>query len=102
MIGHPDETLPRSALGFITPGGQGDLGRYAFRKGPIRNLNAALSRRWPLGSDATLTLRAESVNLSNTPQFASPGTRLTDSNFGVITNRLNEGRTFRLGIEADF
>jgi hypothetical protein len=38
----------------------------------------------------------ESINLSNTPQFAEPGTTLTDPNFGVITNTLNDGRTFRV------
>ena len=101
-IGHPDKVLPREAFGFLEPGGEGDLGRNVFRKGPIRNVNAALARRWSLGGEAALTLRAESVNFFNTPQFAEPGTRLTDQNFGVITNTLNEGRTFRLGLEAAF
>ena len=101
-IGHPDTVLPREAFGFLEPGGAGDLGRNAFRKGPIRNVNASLARRWSLGGEAALTLRAESVNFFNTPQFAAPGTRLTDQNFGVITNTLNEGRTFRVGLDAAF
>lgn len=101
-IGHPDTVLPREAFGFIEPGASGNLGRNVFRKGPIRNVNASLARRWSLGGETALTLRAESVNFLNTPQFAAPGTRLTDQNFGVITNTLNEGRTFRVGIDAAF
>ena len=49
-----------------------------------------------------MTVRAESVNLVNTPHFAEPGSRLVDPNFGAIANTLNEGRTFRFGIEAGF
>ena len=104
-IGHPDRSrdlLPRTAFAFLEPGGAGTLGRYVFRKGPIRNVNASLSRRWAVGTEAWMAVRAESVNFFNTPQFAEPGARLTDSNFGVITNTLNEGRTFRFGIEAGF
>ena len=104
-IGHPDtskQRLPREAFAFLEPGGAGTLGRYVFRKGAIRNVNASLSRRWAVGGDAWMAVRAESVNLLNTPQFAEPGSRLTDPNFGAITNTLNEGRTFRFGIEAGF
>jgi hypothetical protein len=104
-IGHPDvsqQRMPREAFAFIDPGGAGTLGRFTFRKGPIRNVNASLSRRWAVGSEAWMVFRAESVNFLNTPQFAEPGSRLADSNFGAITNTLNEGRTFRLGIEAGF
>ncbi len=104
-IGNPDtsrDLLPREAFGYIEPGGAGSLGRYAFRKGTIRNVNFALSRRWSVGSDATMTFRTESVNFLNTPQFAEPSGKLTDSNFNVITNTLNEGRTFRFSVEAAF
>jgi len=44
-------------------------------------------------------LRAESINLFNTPQFAEPGTELANGNFGQITNTLNDGRTFRFGAQ---
>ena len=101
-LGRPDKLLPREAFGFLEPGENGTLGRGYFRKGAIRNVNASLARRWTVGSEASLTVRAESVNLLNTPQFAEPGSKLTDPNFGVITNTLNEGRTFRIGIEAGF
>jgi hypothetical protein len=104
-IGHPDtsrQMLPREAFGYLGAGQAGTLGRYTFRKGGIRNVNFALSRRWAVGSDAALTFRAESVNFLNTPQFAEPSGRLTDSNFNAITNTLNEGRTIRFAVEAGF
>ena len=38
-----------------------------------------------IGREKTLTFRAESINLFNTPQFAEPGTDLTSPSFGLIT-----------------
>ena len=100
-IGNPDTSrllLPASAFAFITPGRTaGNLGRNMFRKGPIRNVNASVSRRFPVWKEKPLTIRAESINLFNTPQFAAPDNMLTDSSFGAITNTLNNGRSLRFG-----
>ncbi|MBK9167395.1 MAG: hypothetical protein IPM24_08000 [Bryobacterales bacterium] len=101
-VSHPDrsrEQLPRSAFTFVQPGeARGNLGRHAFRRAPIRNVNAGLTGQWPVRQDWMVSLRAESINLTNTPQFAEPGTTLTDPNFGVITNTLNDGRSFRFSL----
>lgn len=98
-IGDPDtssQLLPADAFSFIQPTeAAGTLGRNTFRKGGIANLNASLSRTWSLGSEMNLLLRGESINLFNTPQFAEPGTALSNANFGEITNTLNDGRAFR-------
>ncbi len=105
-LGDPDRSermLPRSAFAFIQPTElRGSLGRNTFRRGPIRNVNLALSRRWALSSDKALTFRGESVNALNTPQFDAPGSRLVNEEFGQITNTLNEGRTFRFLLNLDF
>ncbi|MFN0109632.1 MAG: hypothetical protein ACKVZH_12320 [Blastocatellia bacterium] len=102
-IGHPDtsrQLLPREAFTSRQPGDvRGNLGRNVFRKGPIRNVNAALSRAWSVGHDMRLTFRAESINAFNTPQFAEPGTDVINPNFGAITNTLNDGRTFRFTLQ---
>jgi hypothetical protein len=50
----------------------------------------------------TLTFRAESINLFNTPQFAEPPRELTSPSFGRITNTLNDGRTFRFTARVNF
>lgn len=105
-VGHPDTSrrqLPRSAFAFI-PVGQvaGNLGRNVFRRGGIRNLNASVSSDWTLKGDWKMNFRAESINLTNTAQFAEPGSALTDPNFGVITNTLNDGRAFRFQVRLSF
>jgi hypothetical protein len=100
-IGNPDTSvrlLPRSAFGFIAPGElRGSLGSNTFRRGGIRNLNASVSKTW-----GHLTARAESVNLLNTPQFAAPSADLSSPAFGKITNTLNDGRSFLLGVSMGF
>jgi hypothetical protein len=105
-IGSPDTSvalLPKGAFSFIQPGElAGNLGRNVFRKGGIYNVNAAVSRRFPLRRSTALQVRAESVNLFNTPQFAAPGSSLSNPEFGMITNTLNDGRTFRFQIAFDF
>jgi hypothetical protein len=91
--------LPRSAFSFMSPTDLGgNLGRDTFRRGGYRNVNASLVRRWTLPHETTLALRAESINLFNTPQFAAPGTDVSSANFGQITNTLNDGRTFKFGL----
>jgi hypothetical protein len=102
-VGNPDSSvqlLPRSAFNTISPtDAGGNLGVNTFRRGGIRNLNAAISRSFPV-TKARLTLRAESINLLNTPQFAEPGSVLGTPEFGFITNTLNDGRTFRFGMSV--
>ena len=105
-IDNPDtsrQRLPASAFAYIEPAERsGNLGRSTFRKDGVWNVNARLSRRWPLGGEKSLVLRAESINLFNSPQFAEPGRELTSPNFGQITNTLNDGRTFRFLLRLSF
>lgn len=105
-ITHPDlsrRQLPRSAFAFIPEGQvQGNLGRNVFRRAPVRNVNAGVSGRWTARGDIGIQVRVESINLTNTPQFAEPGFNLTDPNFGVITNTLNDGRAFRTQLSLTF
>jgi hypothetical protein len=105
-IGHPDTSaalLPRSAFAFIRPTElRGNLGHNVFRKAGISNVNASLSRTWRIGPERSLMFRAESINFLNTPQFDLPGRELTAPNFAVITNTLNDGRTFRFLLRFGF
>ena len=106
FVTHPDtaqQLLPRSAFAYLAPGQvRGNLGQNTFRRGGISNLNLALSRIWTLPSERYLTLRAEALNATNTPQFAEPITDLTNPAFGKITNTLNDGRNFALTLELRF
>jgi hypothetical protein len=105
-IGDPNTSarlLPRSAFQFIPVGAsRGSLGRSTFRRGGIRNVNASVGKTWKLKADKLLTLRAESFNLSNTPQFAEPNADLSSPAFGLITNTLNDGRSFSFTVQVKF
>jgi hypothetical protein len=105
-IGNPDtatEMLPRSAFAFMNPiDARGNLGHNAFRKRGVRNVNASLARTWKVSGEKSLTFRVESINFFNTPQFAAPGNELASSNFGQITNTLNDGRTFQFSLRFGF
>ena len=106
-IGDPGTSqllLPKSAFRFINAPTEtaGNLGRNAFRKGRIANLNASVSRTFTLPNDMQLMFRGESINLTNTAQFAEPGTTLSSPNFGQITNTLNDGRTLRFMLRFSF
>jgi hypothetical protein len=95
--------LPRSAFGFISPTeSRGNLGSNTFRRGGIRNMNAALARTWTVRSDWRTTFRIESINFFNTPQFASPSADLSSPAFGKITNTLNDGRSFQFTLQVQF
>lgn len=95
--------LPRTAFSFMGPtDARGNLGFNTFRKDGIGNLNTALSRTFPIGSDKTLLFRAESINFTNAPQFDAPGLEVASPNFGQITNTLNDGRTFRFTLRFAF
>jgi len=107
-VGHPDTSLQilrPSAFAFMDAlAGEvrGNLARNSFRRGKIGNLNASMQRSWALPHDLQMTLRAESINFTNTPQFAEPGRQLASPNFGQITNTLNDGRTFRFLLRFAF
>jgi len=105
-IGNPDmstQLLPASAFTYLTPGNiAGNLGRNTFRKGPVRNVNASVSRRFQVWRERPLTIRAESINLFNTAQFSAPDNMHIDSSFGEITNTLNNGRSLRFGASFEF
>jgi len=105
-IGNPDTSqslLPRSAFGFIAPtDARGSLGSNTFRRGGIRNMNASLARSWTVRSDWRATLRVESINFFNTPQFADPNPDLSSPAFGKITNTLNDGRSFLFTLQLQF
>jgi hypothetical protein len=101
-IPHPDvapQILRRDRFAYIPPGElRGNVGRGAFRKASIRNLNAALAKHWRWGRERTVMLRGEAFNLTNTPQFDEPQRNLSSPAFGKITNTLNDGRILQLGL----
>jgi len=105
-IAHPDlapAILRRDRFSFIVPGeNRGNAGRGAFRRARIWNWNGAVVKQLSLPHDWAAQIRGEVYNLSNTPQFDEPQRNLSSPSFGKITNTLNDGRVFQLGLRLLF
>lgn len=105
-VDHPDTSqasMPRSAFAYQALGDSvGNVGHNVFRKDGVWNVNTSLARRFPLQGDMSLQFVAESLNLLNHAQFQMPGQSLSESNFGQITNTLNDGRTFQFTLSLSF
>ena len=105
-IGHPDtapQIISRDKFAYLSPAAQqGSLGRNVMRKAKIANWNLALQKSWrlPAPREATLQLRGEAYNGLNTPQFDEPQRNLSSPAFGKITNTLNDGRVFQIGLRV--
>jgi hypothetical protein len=107
-IGHPDTApliLRRDRFAYLAPGqSRGSLGRGTFRRQGVRNFNLALQRafRLPGTNESTLAFRAEAYNAFNHAQFDEPQRNFGSPAFGKITNTLNDGRIFQLGLRLSW
>jgi hypothetical protein len=82
----------------------GNAGRFLpnVRAPGIHNLDASLFKSFRLLERATLQLRAEAYNLTNSPTWASPGTTVTNvSTFGIVTSR-SGNRTMQMAFKLIF
>ena len=92
----------------------GTSGRNSVRGPGIFNLDASLKRSFPIRDQIALELQAESFDVTNTPQFANPGTLGINNvstpnptlasqlgSFGVVTTS-NANRTLRLSGRISF
>ena len=72
----------------------GNVGRNSLIGPGFFNLNAALAKTTQFGERLTMQLRLETVNTTNTPQFANPNTTCctaNNANFGYVTSTLSSG-----------
>jgi len=94
----------------------GNLGRNSLRGIPAYNVDAQISRIFPIHERLALDLRVESFNLLNHPNFNIPtgtttgtlgGTTgnnavLTSGNFGQISSTSNAARVFQGSVKLTF
>jgi hypothetical protein len=101
-----------SASSFAAPtvnGVAGSTGRN-FLTGPgFFDLDASLFKVITYRERYSLELRGEAFAVTNTPQFANPGTTLGSGNFGYITGTIggnstasNGNRVLQLGVKLNF
>lgn len=95
-----------AAFSVPTENRQGDLGRNTIRGSALRQVDAALSRTFPVGSALRMQLRLEVFNVFNTPNFGLPLATLSSPLFGLATttyaNSLGTGALARGGLNPLF
>ncbi len=101
-----------SAASFVAPVGNGVFGNTGrnFLTGPgFFNLDASLFKMITFRERYNLELRGEAFSITNTPQFANPGTTLGSPTFGYITGTIggnntssNGNRVLQLGVKFSF
>ena len=81
-----NEWFNTSAFTVQAPGLLGNARRNCVYGPPLRHLDFSLTRTFPIRETLNLQFRAESFNLTNTPNFAEPNTSLGSPTFGEITS----------------
>ena len=92
----PTATCPTGAIDQVAGAAQqvGNVGRNSLIGPGFFNLNAALAKTTQFGERLTMQLRLETVNTTNTPQFANPNASCctaNNPNFGYVTSTLSSG-----------
>jgi hypothetical protein len=83
------------------PGTTGNLG-YGWLTGPSSlGLDVAMSKSVQINEGTEFTIRFDSINLLNTPQWGSPNLNINSNSFGRITSA-GGARTFTMNARIDF
>ncbi len=101
----PDRWFNTAAFQNPAPGTFGNVGHFTLRAPGITNLDFSLFKTFPISERINLQFRAESFNLTNTPQFNPESLNLTQGNsrFGTL-NGTNPGttRNFQFALRLQF
>jgi hypothetical protein len=79
----------------------GNFGRNTLKGPKFLNLDAALSRNFPLHELLALNLRFEAFNALNHPNFSNPSASLSSSTFGQVTGS-TAARVFQAAAKITF
>lgn len=87
-----------------TPYTYGNLARTlgGLRSNGVRQLDFTMVKNTVIRERLKLQFRGEFFNLTNTPQFAPPGTALGTSTFGVVTAQNNQPRVIQFAMKLSF
>jgi hypothetical protein len=84
-------------------GTQGNISRNEFRGIPAYNVDAQISRIFPVQEWLKATLRLEAYNLLNHPNFSTPAASLnTTTTFGQVSSTSNAARVFQGSVKLIF
>jgi hypothetical protein len=93
-----------SCAGFAPAlGTYGNIGRNSLNGPSLFNMDAQLSRIFPIEGKVSLDARLEAFNVLNHPSFSNPNSSNPSSGtFGYITGTSNSARVFQLGAKIIF
>ncbi len=81
----------------------GNISRSLSTLGPgMRNFDVSIFKNFKIAEALTGQFRAEALNSTNTPLFASPNTQFGTASFGKITYQANLPRQIQLGMRFYF
>lgn len=81
----------------------GNLARFLNVRGPAtRNLDVSIFKTFNWRERVRAQFRAEALNATNTVTFGNPNTVLTNPQFGLITNQVNNPRLVQLALRLTF
>jgi len=94
---------PISPLTCPQYGTYGNVGKNSFRAPPAFQLDAQVSRLFPIYEALTVDLRLEAYNALNHPNFGNPDAKVSDGTFGQISGtNLTSARVFQGALEFSF
>jgi hypothetical protein len=82
---YPNTWLDRSAFTQPLPGTFGNSGMGVVRGPGWKTFDTTVMKSFPVGEHKRFELRGEAYNLTNTPQFTSPNTNVSNATFGELT-----------------
>jgi hypothetical protein len=80
----------------------GDAGRNIIEGPGIINLDASLTKRFPMGGTREVEFRAEVFNAANHPIFGFPDTNLQSATYGRLTSTRIDSRQIQLALRFRF
>src|SRR5207302_1222617 len=86
-------------------GTQGNAGRHAVYSQGLKNWDAAVNKRWPLGENKSRSLqfRAEFFNALNGTTFDPAGVFFGTAGFGKVSNTVRQpGRQIQFALKLHF
>ena len=98
-----DNYLNRAAFSQAPQFTFGNLSRTIPNRGPGQaNWDVSLFKDMKFKERVSAQIRAEALNIFNTPQFRAPNTAFGSSSFGVITQQANFPRYIQVGFRLFF
>ncbi|HEY2498399.1 MAG TPA: carboxypeptidase regulatory-like domain-containing protein [Candidatus Angelobacter sp.] len=92
--------LNPGAVTLPAPGTFGTCGAGSFRGPGLKTADLNVSKRFPVTEGSSLMLRAEFINVTNTPIFGAPNATV-GTTFGFVSSS-NPGRQIQLAVKYTF